>query len=69
MKDDKAIEPLAYSPMEAARRLGVGRTTIYELIKSGELSISKLGSRTLIHDESCRRVLQSHAVETDGAKK
>jgi excisionase family DNA binding protein len=69
MKDDKAIEPLAYSPMEAARRLGVGRSTIYELIKSGDLAISKLGTRTLIHDESCRRVLLSHTVEPDGAKK
>lgn len=64
MKDDKTIAPLAYSPLEAARRLGVGRSTIYELIKSGDLAVSKLGTRTLIHDESCRRVLEKSKVES-----
>lgn len=62
MKDDKPIAPLAYSPIEAAQRLGVGRSTIYELIKSGDLEVSKLGSRTLVHDESCRRLLEKSRV-------
>jgi len=62
MKDDKTPAPLAYSPLDAARRLGVGRSTIYELIKSGDLEVSKLGQRTLIHADSCERVLEKHRV-------
>lgn len=62
MKDDKTPAPLAYSPLDAARRLGVGRSTIYELIKSGDLEVSKLGQRTLIHADSCERVLEKNRV-------
>lgn len=64
MKDDKMPAPLAYSPLEAARRLGVGRSTIYELIKAGQLEISKLGARTLIHADSCERVLEKSRVKS-----
>jgi excisionase family DNA binding protein len=64
MKDDKTPAPLAYSPLDAARRLGVGRSTIYELIKSGELEVSKLGTRTLIHADSCERVLEKSRVKS-----
>jgi len=63
VKDDKPIAPLAYSPLEAAHRLGVGRSTIYELIKSGDLEVSKLGTRTLIHADSCDRVLEKSRVK------
>lgn len=31
------VQPLAYTIPEAAALLGVGRTTVYELIRSGEL--------------------------------
>ena len=64
MKDDKTPAPLAYSPLDAARRLGVGRSTIYELIKSGDLEVSKLGQRTLIHADSCDRVLEKFRVKS-----
>lgn len=64
MKDDKPIQPLAYSPVEAAQRLGVGRTTVYELINAGELEVSKLGSRTLVHANSCDRVLEKFRVKS-----
>jgi len=32
------LAPLAYTIPEAAALLGVGRTTVYELIRSGELA-------------------------------
>ncbi|MGC8968416.1 MAG: helix-turn-helix domain-containing protein [Thermus sp.] len=50
-------EPWAISVSEAARRLGLGRTTVYRLIWRGELRAVKLGSRTLIPVEEVRRVL------------
>jgi excisionase family DNA binding protein len=39
---------LAVDPPEAGRRLGVGRTTIYKLIRSGDLPIVKIGRLTRI---------------------
>jgi len=32
-----SVQPLAHTIPEAAALLGVGRTTVYELIRSGEL--------------------------------
>ena len=41
-------DQLLVTPVEAARRLSVGRTTIYELMSSGELQSVTIGR--------CRRV-------------
>jgi excisionase family DNA binding protein len=49
-----AIEPvpIAYSMDEAARRAGIGRTTIYFAIRDGELPSLKMGrSRRILHDD------------------
>lgn len=62
MKDDKPNAPLAYSPEQAAQQLSVGRSTIFELMKTGELAYSKLGQRTCIHADSIREVLISRTV-------
>jgi excisionase family DNA binding protein len=53
---------LAVSPAEAARLAGIGRTTIYAAISSGELSSLKLGKRRLIVVTSLRAWLQAHQV-------
>lgn len=40
---------LAYPVNEAARLIGgLSRSTVYELIKSGEIKVIKVGTRTLI---------------------
>lgn len=39
---------IAYTIKEASTACGLGRTTIYGLIKAGELSPVKIGVRTLI---------------------
>jgi excisionase family DNA binding protein len=43
--DDDAV---AYSIQEVADRLGIHRTTVYDLIATGRLGSVKLGSRRLI---------------------
>lgn len=39
---------LLKSPEESAELLGIGRTTLYALIKAGELHMVKIGRRTLV---------------------
>ena len=42
------MEKQAYSVAEAATTLGVGKTTLYELIKAGVIPTYPIGSKTLI---------------------
>ena len=42
---------LAVSVMDAARRLGVGRSTVYSLISTGRLPSIKIGRRRLVRVE------------------
>jgi excisionase family DNA binding protein len=51
------MEPLALSIKDAAKALGLGRTTIYAMIADGRLEIFKIGRRTLVKMESIRRVI------------
>ena len=50
--------PLAYSIAEASEVAGIGRTSIYEAINSGELIARKNGRRTVILSDDLRRWLQ-----------
>ena len=43
--------PLAYDVLAAAKKVGVGRSTIFEEISSGNLIARKVGRRTLIRHE------------------
>ena len=52
------MEPLATSINDAAKALGIGRTSIYELIRAERLDVFKLGRRTLVKVESVRRLLE-----------
>lgn len=53
------MEPLVLSINEAAKALGIGRSSVYALIKSGSLDSIKIGTRTLLTTESIRRLAQS----------
>lgn len=44
----QTLQPLAVSPNEAARLAGVGRTTLYAALSSGDLKSIKIGTRRLI---------------------
>lgn len=51
--------PLAHRIPDACRRLGVGRSSLYELIKAGEVKTIKIGSRTLIPEAELQKVISS----------
>jgi excisionase family DNA binding protein len=48
---------LSYSIEEAAAMIGIGRTTLYGLIKTGELPIVKIGTRTLVRRSDLENLL------------
>jgi excisionase family DNA binding protein len=52
------IEPIAISVNSAAQTLGIGRTSIYALLKQGRLDAIKIGRRTLLTTESIRKLAQ-----------
>ena len=57
LKSDLDRLRLAVSPGEAARILGLGRTTLYEAIGSGALRSLKIGKRRLITIEALKEWL------------
>jgi excisionase family DNA binding protein len=49
MKTTQAIRAqVTCTPTEAAQLVGVGRATIYQLIRDGKIAAHKRGTRTLI---------------------
>lgn len=51
------VDPLAVTPKDACRILGVGRTTLYEEMKANRVKAVKAGRRTLVLVESLREWL------------
>jgi excisionase family DNA binding protein len=52
-------EPLVDSVNDAAVRLGLSRTTLYELMSTGKLRSIKIGKRRLIPRDAQRQLLES----------
>ena len=49
-------ERLAYPVNEACHALGIKRTSLYELAKSGELKLIKIAGRTLVPRSEIERL-------------
>lgn len=50
-----APTPLLHDVPTAIEMLGIGRTTVYEEIKAGRLSVVKIGRRTMIRHSELER--------------
>ena len=55
MTTKQDLAPLAHTVPDACARLGVSRTTLYELIGSGQIRTFKVGARTLIPEAELRK--------------
>ena len=54
------IEPISVRIPDAIRMIGVGRTTIYQLIASGDLEAAKVGRSTVVFVASVREYLSAN---------
>ena len=52
------VSQLAFSLAEAASAIGVGTSTLHELIATGKLPVRKLGRRSLVLREDLEDYLQ-----------
>ena len=50
---------LAFSLADAASAIGVGKSTLHELIATGKLPVRKLGRRSLVLREDLKAYVQS----------
>ena len=55
------LEPLSYSPEDAALVTGLARTAIYALIRDGKLKSIKEGKRRIIPRSEIQAYLDAHA--------
>lgn len=51
------IAPLAHRIPEACQRIGLGRSSLYELIKSGHLKTVRIAGRTLVPESELQRLV------------
>ena len=58
------MEQLMYRPAEAAQVLGIGRTRVFALIKSGRLRSIKLGGGRYISADALRAFVRELELET-----
>lgn len=56
------MELLAISINDTAKALGIGRSSVYALLKSGRLDAIKIGRRTLLTTESIKRLARSRHI-------
>ena len=59
MIDNTDTLPLAYSIIDAARKIGISRSGLSVIIHRGEIPIIKIGNRTLILEEDLKAYLLS----------
>ena len=65
--DQKFADPakMAYRIREACQCLGIGKTSLYELVKSGDLKLIKIAGRTLVPRSEIERLIRAdNAPET-----
>jgi len=56
--DPRDVEPICVRIAAAVKLTGIGRSTLYELIKEGELETIKVGRSTFIRYASLKRLFE-----------
>lgn len=53
------MDPISVTTAEACRMIGIGKTTLWRLIGSGELETARIGGRVLIPVSSIRSLIEN----------
>ncbi|WP_246178521.1 helix-turn-helix domain-containing protein [Actinomadura decatromicini] len=64
---DRAAEPLLWRPEQAAVMLGIGRTKVYDLIRTGALRSVRLGGSRRIPASALTEFVAQLEEEADAA--
>lgn len=56
-KEPPQAYKIAHTPEQACSALGIGKTKLFELLKTGQIQGLKIGQRRLITDESLRTLV------------
>ncbi|PHX93247.1 MAG: hypothetical protein CK542_04530 [Acidimicrobium sp.] len=56
--------PMAMSPRDAARAIGISRSTLYRLIQRGGLRTVKIGRRTLVPTSALAELINEDLSES-----
>jgi excisionase family DNA binding protein len=59
------VDKLLLTVDEAAQKLGIGRSTLYGLIRTGKLRTVKIGRRRLISTNALTEVVETLTEETE----
>lgn len=57
LSEKAELERLAWSIKDGARKLSIGRSTVYKLSQSGQLRLIKIAGRRLIPNEEILRLV------------
>jgi excisionase family DNA binding protein len=60
-------ERFAITVPEACQAIGVGPTTLYELVAAGAIETTKVGKRRLVLVRSLRRLIEGEPTTTEAA--
>ena len=61
MRDTNGTARLSYGVKEAAALIGLGRSTLYEMMSAGTLRFVKVGNRRLIPADALMALLEPNA--------
>ena len=57
MHDEKGLPPLAVTVDQACDLVGVRRTKLYELVRTGQLRLVKIGRRSVIPFDDLKKLV------------
>ena len=60
-KSARYIEPMLYSPVEVAKLIGFGRSSVYDLIRAGEIPSIQVAGRIRVRRESLQTWIEAQS--------
>lgn len=62
------LQKEVYSTAEARFKLGIGRTSFYQLIKDGKIDYIRLGRKILIPARALQKFIEEQTISADSQK-